>query len=97
MQLTLKEVFEKYPLIVADIAYKHNYSPEWLHSLMNGRTHLRPETQRRHLDMLQAYLNQIGSELAQVQLTAVPIKLAKRRTPKVTGGKYGKNPKPKVQ
>lgn len=93
METTLKEVFEKYPLNIADVAYTHNYSPEWLRSLINGRTHLRPEKQRAHLDMLQAYLNHIGRELAQVQLKIVPINVPKYRATKITGGKRGNNPK----
>lgn len=69
--MTLLEVFKTYPLIVSDIARHHGYSREWLKGLMTGRMYLSPEKRAAHMKMIQAYINKIGREMAEIKLTDV--------------------------
>lgn len=93
MKMTLKEFFDKYPVIIANIAYAHNYSAEWLRGLIMGRIHLTVETHRKHLDMIQAYVNKMGREMAEIEFLSTPFNVPNQKKPKrkriVPQGKRG--------
>lgn len=69
MQLTLREIFEKYKLLqISKVAAHFGYSREWLSSLVQDRMQIKPHKKQKHLRMIQDYLREVGSELSQVEI-----------------------------
>lgn len=66
--MTLKEIFQKYPFKVKEVAGNVGYSAGWLDGLISGKMLLTPEKKEQNLEILQDYFRKVGKDLVQTKL-----------------------------
>jgi len=70
MKMTLKEFLEKYPVPASRIAKKLGYSREWISGLANNRFAASGGRRKQVMADIQQYINDLGRELADVNIDA---------------------------
>jgi hypothetical protein len=68
MKITLLELFNRYPLTIKGIALRLGKSREWLSGVTYGRNLSNPDKKTAVLAEIQAEINQIGRQLAEIEL-----------------------------
>lgn len=66
--MTLKELFDTYPITISKMARDLGKSREWLYGIINDRITLTPETRLQHLTKIKDYIHKMGFELCNIDI-----------------------------
>lgn len=69
MTLTLKEIFERYPIRKVRLVNKLGYSASWLSIHINKTYKTQPDTFNANIKMIETNLQILGSELKDIKLS----------------------------
>ena len=68
MKTTLFQLFETHPLTIKGLAFRLGKSREWLSGLVYGRIYANNPKKTEVLAEIQAEINKIGRQLAEIEL-----------------------------
>jgi len=69
MSMTLKEVFDKYPITSAGIARNIGMNISTFRSLKNGNLYLTETAKKEHLKKIENEIHKLAEELKKIELT----------------------------